>query len=655
MSHTRKGKRLFLDTEKILVHDEDPESRYFGVDEFNPKLTGGKNVIVINGSEKLKAGAQIQIEVLDLNNDPLYIEVGRSTGNVKFREGIGTVVSIHVQGSTPVGNGKIIIAGTRKDGRRVRWQRQISINSKLNNITKVRFYKSPEILVESSLSRVGSFNTQSQQISSGSASSLAVSPTEGADYIKFDTLRNETIYKLITPSASFNYEMTDQDIVLTNVNLPNESNTFEFTSKIKEVINDTELVTSLPFSFPNTPTQKIVKNIQSADYTIQHSPIPVSVEIADKKSSVAKVVLKNLRTFTGNVARVKLYKTSFNKNSDDELIADVVINARESFIDNETINRQKEKLGFFIDESIINTYWSTGSNSISATRDSSKILNGMKLEGSFTNDPSEYYIVKDDTDIGSTSSFRHEYEAINDTQISHRAGSSWDSNFFTLFKDVEYSFNSTVYNDRVNSTADANLTFYLTSSGLDYKTSEDFNGSNLPIFTSNFKSGVSKTRIKESTTFTLKDDFQGTLVLHPDTDGFIVSDISIKPRQAFSFNPDIFILRIPFPVSAPNEKAAIRADLFDINNNSITANLNVTKEFDEDGESIKISGDDVGVVNDSLALGGIPADSYLKRLTSTGDPGSGVGIGVMVFDTVLGIPIWYNGSNWVNATGNVEY
>jgi len=37
--------------------------------------------------------------------------------------------------------------------------------------------------------------------------------------------------------------------------------------------------------------------------------------------------------------------------------------------------------------------------------------------------------------------------------------------------------------------------------------------------------------------------------------------------------------------------------------------------------------------------------------TTANRPNKGLSIGQTYFDTTLGIPIWYNGTNWVNSSG----
>lgn len=48
---------------------------------------------------------------------------------------------------------------------------------------------------------------------------------------------------------------------------------------------------------------------------------------------------------------------------------------------------------------------------------------------------------------------------------------------------------------------------------------------------------------------------------------------------------------------------------------------------------------------------GIIATSVTQSGTTGARPGTGLYIGRVYFDTTLGIPVWWDGANWVNATG----
>ena len=46
------------------------------------------------------------------------------------------------------------------------------------------------------------------------------------------------------------------------------------------------------------------------------------------------------------------------------------------------------------------------------------------------------------------------------------------------------------------------------------------------------------------------------------------------------------------------------------------------------------------------------ASSVVRYGTTSSRPAIGLTIGQTYFDTTLGIPIWYNGTKWVNSSGS---
>lgn len=116
-------------------------SKYFQVVEFNPVFTAGKNSISFNGSEYLKDGSEIKIEVLDGDGNSLYLESPpTSAGYIDIA--IFTV-SINVYQEAVSGAGKVILVGTTVKGEIVRWTANISINTTYPNTSRTRFYYAP--------------------------------------------------------------------------------------------------------------------------------------------------------------------------------------------------------------------------------------------------------------------------------------------------------------------------------------------------------------------------------------------------------------------------------------------------------------------------------------------------------------------------------
>ena len=154
--------KLNLSAYNVFVTDTLPTSQYFRVTQFNETFTGGKNGFLIEGSEYLKEGTEVKIEILDVEGNPIYFEPG--DGIPEYYEGTSKLVSVHVYEDTPIGIGKITILGEAKEFidengatqpipsdwenlYNVKWERDFTINKNLPNESIVRFYKRPLVTI----------------------------------------------------------------------------------------------------------------------------------------------------------------------------------------------------------------------------------------------------------------------------------------------------------------------------------------------------------------------------------------------------------------------------------------------------------------------------------------------------------------------------
>lgn len=650
-TNNRKGARLNLDTLKVDIEDSDPQSKYFDVVEFKPKLNGGKNSITMNGSELLKKGSKIQIEVLDLKKNPLYIEVARSPiGGIKYRDGVSTVIAVHVQGSTPVGVGEVIVVGETSSGKKVRWRRKVTIDSKITNADRVRFYKQPELIVEPITSKLAVFDTTPTITKTGTASTLAVSPIEGSNFVTFDVIRNRVVYKVFSDSPDFNSLMEGETIKFTNIVLEEGQSPLTITKEfvILDVLNSNEILLKSPFIYPdNFASIKPVENMYSADWSVSYTPRSNSSTVTDVDdnpllSSLCRVTVKNIRPFTGNVSRIKIFRKSFQSNSDNELVTDALVDSREILIDDDTPNRQRENLGYFIDQSLVDTYWHTTTGSLIQT--SGSLIDGMFLSGSYNGFP-DYVIVKDDT---ATSPDSPGYLPATTESIVSQSGANWDSNFLGLFGGVDYTLSARIHNNRLNDDVESKIQFYLTGSMLGFSSSLNYDENGVKIGEEIFPIGVNDTFHEFSNDFSINHDANCTLIIVPFTDGYTISELSIKPKQAFSFSPDIFTMKFPFPVSKENERYRVRCELFDIDNNYIPVNLEKITFFDPEGKTLRFESSSVVNLGNSILpswassfpnLSGynITADSFIGDLTGNADTATSVSAG-----GTSGLPITFS-------------
>ena len=139
----------------VLIEDPKFNSEYFEVSELNRNFHAGKNGFLIRGSQFLKQGSQIAIEVLDRFNSPVFC-----TPVDNFSEGGSRAVSVEIFQKTLDGPGKLVILGTAEtfaDGRdipeewrnktNVRWVVPIQIETKNQNISPLRLANNPTAII----------------------------------------------------------------------------------------------------------------------------------------------------------------------------------------------------------------------------------------------------------------------------------------------------------------------------------------------------------------------------------------------------------------------------------------------------------------------------------------------------------------------------
>lgn len=598
-----------LYTKQADVIDTEYLSRYFVVSEFNSTFTAGKNSISINGSPFLLQNSQIYIECLDIQGNNLFIEMAKysddgTPGNT-YKEGTATVISIHVYGDTSDGVGRIIIYGTLTDGRSVKWIQNVIINKTLVNNSRVRFYQTPSLQINSVTIPVLSSSISKNLINyvnfTGDLHGIAVTPPQNTNLSNINKRNTNIDYRLIlNSSGSFNYQMIGSNINL-NINKVTEaSNTVDtnITTSyvITDVINSTTLKISTPYYYKDNYRNNIITNIVDADGFVQYPFINYNTSksyqtIFDGSNtyilnqSYADITYKNLRTFSGYVGRYKIYRKSLLSCGDFSVIAEGDVKSKEILADTNTQNSFYNNLGKFYNQEHINYYWFTSSNDTTLSYSPDYSINSMYV--SSTSSGSDYVIVKSHTSDNDRNST---YIPFDITQSLLNSGSAYDSNFISLFANTQYKISISAVIKKLTSQTSASLSFYFTSSILE--------ASQEPTFTNNF--GIKLTELSANTNdstvdfsdsytfYTPQNDLHGTLVIVSNLCNAYIKEISFKTYGDYGFSPDVFVTRIPWPVTVANESFKIKSELFDINNQLIYSDFNSVGNFDPDGTSLII-------------------------------------------------------------------
>ena len=342
-----------------------------------------------------------------------------------------------------------------------------------------------------------------------------------------------------------------------------------YTATIDKVVSDTELHTSKPYSVTynkNGFVKRIysdisltlfpsISNIEYANFTSSFTDWDVPTTSSFHFDSFVDLTLRNLRTFSGDVYRIKVYGASDDSTSDFPVLLDTIIESPELLRDT-TSPSGFLRSGYFIEQSHIEKYWkSFGGNNNTATLNpvvTQSLIDSVFLSGSYEN-----------------------YSEVGRFETDNTYP-------FTVKKDVPYtlSFNAI---GRVSNKNDANgvtsksakLLFHLSGSNLssyDGKkplthassfgatiTDEnnklvglEINEDNLPPNNGDLRFG------KVEHTFFPKFKLDKTtntdtiLQMRIDSGEWIISDVSLRPAQDTGFSPDEFLVRVPIPEGANN-------------------------------------------------------------------------------------------------------
>jgi hypothetical protein len=601
MPSIKTGQILGLSSQTVNIEDKTYLSEYFNLTEFSPEFFVGKNALVINGSDKLKIGAEILTEAFDGNGVPLFIEKAISVDQLTNKRII--VLSIYVYEQNSIGSGKIILVSTTTDNKTVRWTANININVNKVTDSKIRFYNQPLIEVEPILSYAVSSSVENNpKTVTGSFLSTAVQPKADFDIQKFGYRKNLVDYRIIDNSANFSSSLKNFQVQLyvnkirdyASLNEISVNTTSSFL--IKDVLNTTTLILDTPFTYNNK-----VATITSGNYKIVYNDITYNSNLflsssylqeslglsgakQYKKFSYANIIYKNINTFTGKPAKHKVYRKSLRTLGDFESVIDETFGDTEILKDPVTPNKAFERLGVFFSQFHINNFWFTSSNDLNLKYDNQTFVDGLKISGSNLN--GTYAIVKANTSFTNRNVSYLPYDA---NQQSEQSGSNFDSNFLGFYKDTDYvlSFRTSVVEK--DSSAISKLKFYITSSLPSVSKNLGYDSNRGVLIAEFVYSGSTTGKYfdqKQNFEFKFPEDLYGTLVVYPENvKQIIVSDLSIKVSELYGYTGNAYYVKVPFPINVANEVFEIKSELYDVNSNLSYTNLRTVQVFDPSGSS----------------------------------------------------------------------
>tara|TARA_B100001564_G_C20669433_1_gene685403 strand:- start:777 stop:7271 length:6495 start_codon:yes stop_codon:yes gene_type:complete len=528
--HKLKKKQPFL-------LDRNPASDYFNITEFPETMGGGKNGFLIEGSPLLKSSTKLKIDIVDVNGDAVYFEPATSNGKT-FYDGTSAVVSVWVYDDTPIGIGEITIMGELTeyidergirrpipdkwvDTYNVKWTRRFKINPTLPNKEKVRFFKKPKVTINEIVKQV--YVKEIPSITqTGSVDGFAGAPEEGQD---LSTWTAGTFYKIKldtdNPSQPGFTQSMDENII----SIPS----LGYNPTIKEVVTPTDLLVDIPYA-----DKGLVSNFQDAPYSVTFEATEDQVlGETSLTGSFADIKITDLKTFTGDVARVKIFRKSRNELGDFQFVQETKLESAELLRNVTNTSDTIIEFGNLNSFNVANFFVSHSSD-IQLNND--KLINSMFLETDGLIHTSE------SIDFVSGSEYTLSYK------VRKNGFSETDKLYFSI------SGSSTSQSIDIVSASDASE---FGSNG--YNQSK--------TITKNFVSTVSG-----SANLNIQAD-------NPTANEFHIANLSLKSAEQTSFSPDEFNTIIDIPRKGVAEQFDFKFEFYDINNNFIPITVTGTKNF----------------------------------------------------------------------------
>ena len=345
----------------------------------------------------------------------------------------------------------------------------------------------------------------------------------------------------------------------------------DYTGKVEDISSDEEIILNKPYAIEfkdptkptSTPPVKIFTDIGDiedsvlANFTASYTDWQAPTVSGYRFDSFIDFTIDDMRTFSGDVYRIKVSGGSDSSQGDFSVLLDTVVDSPELIVDT-TSPSGVLRSGYFIDQAHIDKYWNTfggnnNANQLSAFYTMS-LADGMYLSGSY-----EQYNQVGRVDLDATYPF-------------------------TVKKDVPYTLTLNVKGKRGIKTnvegisnQSAKLFFHLSGSNL-----KDFDESDIQ-YASSFGGAITDEfgnivgveitddeqisgfkdfgRVSHTFTPSFKLDrvknIDTTIQLRIHSGEWIISDLSLSSATSTGFSPDEFTLRVPIP---PN---TLRPDNYD--------------------------------------------------------------------------------------------
>ncbi len=493
------------------------------------------------------------------------------------------------------------ISSEFQDTYNVRFTAPVSINREIKNTQPIRFYGDPTLSVSelvkgviekaptggsSNISITGSVefinpNAQAQfSVNSGSttgnSNQFAEVGNSAASYINKSQYLSQSsplpkakkakkqfsfvvkemekgvdnaLNKITSAMKGASFSITRPDLLVDSHHYPDSifDKPQSFETKILDVINSSTFTTTTDYTITHKKSNNkliVPFGASSSNATITHEVVS-STETEDQvfKRSFANMVVGNLRTFSGDTYKAKIYMKEDGTSGEFEPIYETLVESPNELVNPNSISGF-QNIGLFFTQSIIDNNWTTSSAQAPATQNDDTIIDGVLLSGS-------------NAELGSSFTF------LTKNTLSLEKNEDYIVEF-----NAAYSTAPKAQSDGTTKTL-AELEVFITGSfetenqseislGRVETTRGSLGGRFLPL----------KRQITDFKTHNGNSSPSGSLGFRVNSGQFKLSDIRLRPFSQTNFSPGFFKANVPMPKPIKRGKLYdFMVEFYDANNN----------------------------------------------------------------------------------------
>ncbi len=690
------------DLESVDVLVNDIQNEYFNVVELPTTFTQGRSAFKIFGSEFLKRGVSLKMEMLDSAGNTVYVtpvdlvgeeippflpyrfvtvEVYRPPVN---REGLGRLTILGEIDPTAV---NFQIPTQYQNTYNVKYSVPINLDLSTSiNTQPIRFYKTPTIepeekvrarIVETPVTTtVKVFASASADIrddlqdttinvTTGSATqpdgipeSVSNDPASAVQLFSQDfnfrsgfsaafppVLARRGLQNFFASPEPEAFTISTADGGLKSsmqgatITIPEHTQTVttiseetgqptteevtvpEFETTIASVIDESTFVPAdIPF-IPDPASPTVTGSVNTGEIPADGGPaiipdlvnVPISMSFTEFTDTIIsssvhfdsfmELKIRNMRTFSGDVYRLKVHGAMQSQNSGFSIMGESIVESPELIIDKSSASGFL-RTGYFYTQSLVDTYWTgssydsnTRGDSISFLHTGSQYIDSLRLSGS------NY--------------------GVNQTLVAEQK-SGYE---FRVDRSVPYTLTATISGiktdkETISGTVnkEGRLYFHLTGSNLNTSkqlpTNADVGGELTDVDSNKVvvlkldknKEGFQKLGRVEFTFFPRLnlDRLSNTdtrLQIRADSGRWHISNLSLRPAMDSGFSPDEYTITVPLPRTTRPDKLDTFIEFYDINNN-VAETITAAKDIGVSGSALVIDGDD-NLLTGSLYMGNV--------------------------------------------------